>query len=481
MSLANPTGGTYPGSARRPATELKSPPDNRNNNFPADFSTGPATNGAIVLRASDNPRFVSLASAIVAAKKYATPNMLAAAAYRSSQATFRASWGYFLPKLGIAAGLTRNFPEVEFDAFALLGDKNTAVPAKTILTPKLLGSATFSASIPLIDPSAIAASMGAHDVLRAQSLNKKNTEDLTNIQVISFYLQAHLAKQNLEMVRKQLKRTLDHRDSVKDRVKGGVVRILELDRAELEVLRAKDTLSKAEEGFRQSIGALGILIGEAEEFFISPPKLQPVLSDIPSTLITDALKGRPDYKAAELELESSRDSRMQGYLNYLPKLSFSASANYNSNAAGLNPNNWTGAIGLSATWNIYDGGVREAGIAQSAAVIDQNRIKLENLRDTIKGAINAQHLNYQVARESLKTVELEKTLAKSLQIETTKQFLAGTKTSLDVIDANLNLFRVEISLDSAQVQADLSYLNLMHASGRLDEVVRHLLEKPPTL
>lgn len=446
----------------------------------AGDSTQPISS-TIVLNQVTEPKLITLKEAIVASEKYAVQNLLAKLTTQKKKDAFRSSWGYFLPKLNISGGLTGNFPEVKFNAFKALGDLDTGATPSTVLTPKMVGTASFSINIPVIDPAAISAAMSANNALKSQQLLQKNTKETITVQAISLYFQAHLGKQNLAMTKKQLNRAAEHRDSVKERVKAGVVRLLELDRAELEVLRAKDAASKARENYKQHIGALGLLIGESDEFSIHAPDLQAVSIDKPPALIEDALRNRPDYLAAKLSLAAARDARMQGYMSYLPKIAFSAAANYNSNAQGLNPNNWTGMVGLAANWNIYDGGIREANISQTAANVAQNRIQLENLRDAIAGGINALHLNFQVSHRALRTVVLEKKLAKSVQQETVRQFLAGAKSSWDVIDANLNLFRAEISLDATHVQADLSYLRLMQAAGRLNEVVNHLMETPPSL
>lgn len=441
-------------------------------------SMKPGNHAIYALKKNDNPTVLSLHEAISLALRQNENIIVSRTNVEIARSGFRSSWGYFLPKLQVSGELKQNFPEVTLPAAfdprrqpKVNEDVSQENKDLSVFTPKRQADAVFSASLPIIHASAIVDSQQAHLNLEKARLHFSSTEQNTIISVVEAYFTAFQEYQKLLLSDKQLKRTTAHRNSVLDRFKSGLTKSLDLDEANLQLIRTKQAQKNQREMYSQSLGNLGIMLGLEQSFELRQPEIQnqatqPKLDD----LINKALKVRPDFRVQHAAVEAQRKSISKTVLQYLPDITLAGQARYSTNVTLFNDNNWTGSISLKGSWNLYDGGMREAQMRKDQSLLHQAKVQEKYLHDKIVSEVRARFQEHSVKKSQHAIATEALNLAKSIQSETVSQYYAGTRKSLDVIDANVSLFQAEIELDKAQNDVVLSMSKLYQAAGSLGEL-----------
>jgi outer membrane protein TolC len=155
------------------------------------------------------------------------------------------------------------------------------------------------------------------------------------------------------------------------------------------------------------------------------------------TLREEAWKRRPEVAAARERLTLARADMRATQGRYAPQVRARAGYEGLDPATGSSADEWTWgwSAGLTATWSLYDGGLREAEIEQKRIEEEQ---AAENLRDAERAIgleIETLHaLRCQAEAAVLATGEAETLSERSLQIAETR-YRAGAGTYFDYTEA----------------------------------------------
>ncbi|QLY24956.1 TolC family protein [Bdellovibrio sp. KM01] len=279
-----------------------------------------------------------------------------------------------------------------------------------------------------------------------------------------------LAAVELEKVANQNVKTLeDHLDRAKAFRKSGagtnfdVLRVeVQLNEAQSEKLNSEDNTILARQNLLMSLGVDDT--GQSLTGVLPVPDAQKVAS-----LNKPAKIERLDYQAMTDREISAHKAWLAAYKHWVPKFSVFGQADYYNNISkGLTDQDFNNAysVGVNMTWNVFDGFASSAQAAQADARQVQAResVRQAKLKDTYDFDFWKRRYLYSAALYKAKTVDVQKA-QESVRLAT-ESFKAGTRTSSEVLDAELDLFRARAGLVNAQVSAAEAMISLELSLGK---------------
>ena len=392
-----------------------------------------------------------------------------------------AGWGQmeavsdgFLPHLGMKG---QYFPEIQYSELNVqFGDSIVKFPG---IYPK--SSLALDASFDLFDGFRNLHKLDAanHTHEAAKIMADRSLLDLGGQVELAFY-RALAAQMLSDMADQNVKTLEDHYRIAEDVLKSGQATRYDLLRVDVQLSESKSDQLTARDNVLLARETLAQVMGLKEDNRPLKGEL-PVLNPdaLLKNLSEDDLKQSPDLRAGELKALAADDQSAASENFWFPKVSLVGEYElYNSpDYVGASPkitdtNDYRNSyfLGASASWDILDGGLslakaNEAGERAKQAKEDYEAVKLSTPYDF---NLWKRRLVSSTALYKAKLADVEK--AKESARLATAGFKAGTRTTTDVLDAELEQYRAAAGMVSAQISALEAMFNLELVLGRK---VRH--------
>jgi len=364
------------------------------------------------------------------------------------------AWSNQLPQITASGNYLRNDAPVKFT----LGD----VPFT--LQPLEVKTGQVQATIPLIAPSLwFGISAARHGERQAeQSLEAARREILFG--VAQLYYGATGGRYAVRITEKQLSVALDHEKDARVRFQAGTTPKVALLRAEIDRSKAEQDLKAAQAGYDSARTGLATLLDRKDiDFEVEVPPEQPAPA---GDLEASALQ-RPEVLAAREAIGVAEGGRGAVRSRYLPSLGAFGRFVW-QDPVGLNQEHESWAVGLSLSWTLFDGTLREAELKENGAKVAEAEAGLRAAEarareDVQRGKLDldAALANRQKAKE---TVELARENHRLVEVN----YKAGAATYLEVSDAQNQLLSAELANVTEDLRARLAALRLLKVAGRFD-------------
>lgn len=424
------------------------------------------------------------------------PDLIAARARLKQAETMGAkAWAGYLPQVNVGGNYTYNSTSAEMMmplAFGLPlpsgGFDPTAIPPGTeyipvvpveFMTLEIQKQHMFQGNVQLSQnlfaPAIIPLIQNASRAVEASVLGLETTKREILFATAQLYYAAASMKEVAEVQERQLEVTRRHEEDAKLQVQQGTApRVVHL-RARIELASAEQELRRARLAYESSKSALAALISHEPEFEVERPASPqaPEGLDIegenlpPMNELLSYVKQRPDVQAQQKNVEISEGSRHSVAARYLPNIG--AFAQYSlANVKGFTGENGVFTAGIQLSWNILDGGLREAELREASARIAESKAQLSAAEIRAQDEIRRALLDLASARANRVRAEEQMGLAKENASLVRTGFEAGASSYLEVLDANAALTGAELALVSETLNADLAILALARAVGLFD-------------
>jgi outer membrane protein TolC len=188
-------------------------------------------------------------------------------------------------------------------------------------------------------------------------------------------------------------------------------------------------------------------------------------ADINSDHATNA-----DMALASSQLESSKADEKSAYADFLPTVT--GSANYGPSGSSPGHSSDTYFVGVQATLPIWEGGSQQANLAQAKSEIKEAQEKVLDTNQQEQVDIAKARAAITEAYE-LRQAKLEErsTAQRSLHITLQSQE-SGIGSVLQVMQAKSDLATAQDVYNEAQATWVMAHIDLLHAEGRLRELVK---------
>lgn len=381
----------------------------------------------------------------------------------------------YLPRLEGRATYTRNSEEATLQLPVAYAVRDLGPPAGLVAVPSRVVEATLQpreqlgAQLELtqaiLAPSAWFAIEAAGAGARGAAETAEAARRELRLGVAQAYYAAAAAQRVVEIQERQLAVASAHeRDAAVQVQAGSQARIVVL-RASMERARVTQDLERARNGLRIAQSALAALLGRtgdaALDLAVPPP---PAVPDDLAGLEDEALRQRPELRAAAAGIEAARARRRAVTSQLLPTLGAFGRATW-SDPAGLGGTQEAWSAGLALSWTFLDGGAREAERRDASARLAEAEAARAGAAVRAREEVRRARLELGSARANRAKAEEQLALARENQRLVDVAFRAGQATSLEATDANAAVATAELAAANEALQADLAALRLLRAAG----------------
>ena len=238
------------------------------------------------------------------------------------------------------------------------------------------------------------------------------------------------------------------------------------DLAEAEVIEAQDALANERNALTKIVGQevtlLNPLLTDFKVQFMHPASFDEWKAI--------AEQKNPEIIAQQYSLEIAKEDVNRNRAGHMPRLDAIASLNKSESDTtnSFNQTSTTKSIGLQLTVPIYSGGSVSALTSQAQSNQQKAQSELDKKTNEVLIDLKKQ---YSSAVSSTHRIEALETAVKSAQLlieATRKSVSGGTRTNLDVLNAERQLFEAKRDLALARYNYLQSYLSLRKAAGTVN-------------
>ncbi len=315
--------------------------------------------------------------------------------------------------------------------------------------------------MPLIAPAAYPALDSVKKGYASSEANYAASEDTILYSVAQTFYSAAVSDEVLVVRESAIKVAQATLDNAQTRFAAGTVTKVDVDRAELALVRAKQGELDARYAQEQSYRGLATLIQADGPFKVVPPERLPPPGE---TDLDMALHLRPEFRGLILSEESSDAQRRAYGWRWAPTLSAFAKANI-GNYVGFTGDNYAWSVGAQLDWTLFDGGTRDAQRHLAAAQAAQAAAQAAVLTDSIRDDLANNRSLLETRREGMKAAQRGADLAAETLDLVRSQYEAGTVTQIDLLAAQDNLVIAQEALASARFDVAIADLALRRAAG----------------
>lgn len=303
-----------------------------------------------------------------------------------------------------------------------------------------------------------------------ESLNFANNRQLLLYNVSNAYFEVLRDKELLDTYRTAEAAYQRQLDQTRQQFEVGVVAATDLREAEASYDSARAQRISQESVLQVAFEALEQLTGKQYASIDRLSEDMPIKSPTPATRqawVDMASTQNLALRAARAAIDVARENVNVARAGHLPSIEAVAAYSHSdiNKVAGYTGNN---SIGLQATLPIYSGG-------STSAQVRQNTHQLESAQfsaiDQLRTSIQQVSSYYAKSNYDVQTVEANKraVLSNKVSLQATQDgYAAGTRTILDVLNAQQNYYSSLSDYASSRYDYVLDMLNLRQQAGILD-------------
>lgn len=276
-------------------------------------------------------------------------------------------------------------------------------------------------------------------------------EQMLDEAVLNVYFGAVEAQRFITIAERNLELAQLNADRAQASFEEGVGNRFEANRARVDLSAAQRDVENARTTYQIAVESLATLLGRDSGFDVAQPAAIELPADL-ATATASATSRRADVRVYDLQLALDEERVQETRVQWLPVLSASATGSLQRKSA-FGGDIFTWSAGVSAYWEIYDGGLRRA---------ERNRRELDLVESEIRREQVVEQVSAEVTqlRRSIEQDQRNVTLATE-QVELARANVEVTQYALEQGAASL------LDVQYSQQQAYLSEIALLDAEINL--------------
>jgi outer membrane protein len=366
---------------------------------------------------------------------------------------------------GVGQALSRWRPTVEAgaDISRTQSYSNSRSPSSRYTTPY---GADISIVQPLYDPVASAAIQRAEFDVKAARARLVTTEQQVLLNAMASYIDVVRDISVLELNINNEQRLRRQLDAANDRFRVGEITRTDVAQAEARLSRAIADRIQAEGNLAASRAVYRNNVGDAPSNLVVPrtPSNLPSMQD---EAVSVASARFPDVIAADYTEQSARENVRAVEAELWPELNLRGTMSADRGTTNSNTEANNASITAEIAVPLYTGGSVASRIRAAKQTAVQRRIQVDQARrDAMETATRAWEA-LETARASLRALDSEIQASQIALEGVEKEALVGSRTVLDVLDAEQELLNAKVNLVGAQRDEIAAAYELKAAVGAL--------------
>ena len=274
-----------------------------------------------------------------------------------------------------------------------------------------------------------------------------------------------LAQNNAQRLRRQLQAT-------RDRFEVGEVARTDVAQAQARLARSLSDIEQARADLAAALASYREIVGVEPMRLAAPEPAR----DLPATLDQSLrlAQANPDLAAATFALTAAREGIDVVAAQLLPNLDLVGSLSYFKEPSALVDEARDAAVGFQVSVPLYQGGALRSQIREARQTANQRQRELEGQTRNVQRAVTAAWETLEAAKASIKALR-EQVDANQVALQGVQEEAnVGQRTTLDVLDAEQELFTSQVDLVRATANEVLASYQLKQAVGDLTVVALDL-------
>lgn len=313
----------------------------------------------------------------------------------------------------------------------------------------------------------------AKSAVRAGRAQLQSVEQQILLQAVTAYMNVvrdesvlELRKNNIKVLERQLQAS-------QDRFRVGEVTRTDVAQSEARLENAKSQLLSAEATLAASRAQYRRVVGDTPGS-LETPSAKPQLPIDLDTAIEIAMEESPGVKSARYNEEAARHGVNSAKGALLPSVNAELSHS-NIDSTGINANTLSSTasntksttFGVRVSVPLYSGGSRYSNVRRAKQVRSQRMMQIHQAERVAQEEVFVAWDNYRAAAGQIVSSEAA-VRANEIALEGVKQeAYVGSRTTLDVLNAEQELLNSRVSLIRAQRDEFVAAYSLVSATGRL--------------
>ncbi len=304
----------------------------------------------------------------------------------------------------------------------------------------------------------------------AQEFASAESRRQLSFEVGQAFLTTLSTAQVLEAARHRYDYAKQNHEAAKARYAAGLVSVNDVTRAELELASAEMAVIQGQGQAETTVLQFGNLLNDpaaagkrllAPEFLIAPDSSRFSKTE---DLIAEAQGRRLDLNALRWQAKAQEALLLQSTLAWFPSLSFATRVTY-TNEAGLTGRNWNWNLGLTLSWSLFDGLLRNADRKEQLAMVKMAELDVKAALRNVEVDVRDAQVSLASQQAALRQSEVALDVARKNAQETSELYRQGLATALEVADATVRLFESEVAQVRQRFNLGIAFLNLEAALG----------------
>ena len=363
---------------------------------------------------------------------------------RQSQARRREVLGLLLPQVNMSANATRRGGELD----------DTEISGRA-LQPRYDWGVGATASVTVFDGPRYFDYWQADVMVDATEQSVTWQRRLLRLEAELAFFMLAAAQREVEIADAAIEWRQRYLEQAQALVDAGMAVAVDVSRARSQVLEAEQASLEAEAVRGNAADNLATLLGRSPDGSLQvdfdPASEGPEMREDAESITEE----RADFMSRRSMIVASEFGERGVWWGLLPRVDFSINSQYGAvTAFNADPFRWS--TGLSATWNLYDGGARYARADALQAQIIEQELELErDLREANVQMVQALR-EWRSAGAAIIVAEEQVEVAEETFEMVSARFESGLATSLEVSDASQELLNAELRLNQVRLQARLA-------------------------
>ena len=237
-------------------------------------------------------------------------------------------------------------------------------------------------------------------------------------------------------------------------------------RSEVELADAQQTLIKAKNSSEVAVNAFKNMIrwksSETIEF-VEDFQYVPFKQTM-DECVAVAKEQRPDIKKYQLAIDEAEKTVEVTKADKKPAVSLTAATGWSSSVLPEDDNKEI-YVGVTTSWNLFDGQVTNAKVKKALSAVDTARLELTAQEDSVELAVKEYYLGMREAEKRIETTKFAVHKADEDYFIAEAKYRVGEGVILDVIDAQLALTTAKNNYITAQYDYVTYKAKLENAMG----------------
>lgn len=270
-----------------------------------------------------------------------------------------------------------------------------------------------------------------------------------------------LSQNNADVLKKQL-------EASQDRFQVGDVTRTDVSQSEARLSRAQSDVIQAKGDLETAIGQFERVVGYRPEGVLLMPEYYPELPNTLDEVIEYALKNNPQLHQTRYEHKSAEEAVSATIGTLLPQVSLVGSINRQDGAGVTGASEFdSDSLQLSITVPIYRTGASHSRVRAARLNARQQDYEAVDTEQLIRESAIQGWESYQTAVATIEAQEQEIRAAEVALEGVRQENQYGSRTVLDVLDAEQELFAARVNLVRAQRNRVVSFYNVMLVMGNM--------------